>query len=713
MRRIFRISGATLLVATVLLVTKTYHDIHPIDAKSLSVFMEQARFQVVDRNGVPLAVSYQNSLNAVDNMPLYEMPPLLKKAFIAAEDKRFFEHGGIDWQARAAALWQDAHAMYAVRGASTITEQVVRILHPRPRTLWSRWVEGFEAAQLERHADKAQILEFYLNQVPYAANRRGIGQAAHYYFNRDVATLTTQEILALAVLPRAPSAYDLYSHPGKIHPAIARLAKALRMTDEQQAELAAQPFVLSRPTLSADAGHFVGYIRENVMTSPGKVTTTLDSHLQEKAQQSLSELLRSLKGKQVHNGAVMVVDHTTGEILVWAVAGDQEQAIDAVRTPRQPGSSMKPFLYGLALDSGWTPATIIHDEPMAEEVNYGMHRFNNYSHMFYGKVTLRGALGNSLNIPAIHTIDYVGVSRYLSLLHRMGMTSLTQPADFYDEGLALGDGEVTLFEMVQGYTALANRGLYRPLSPLLHAAQERDITRVYSEEAASLIGNILSDPWARELEFGVGSVLNLPVQTAVKTGTSTNYHDAWALGYNSYYVVGVWMGNLDGTPMNGITGSTGPALVLRNMFSSLAEEQPTSPLYLSPRLVMHDVCTPAHDSVTKCFKHTEYFIAGTEPSGENIAQDKPVKPVLLRPADGLLLAYDPRIPADKQAFEFVAQGVPAGRKASWLLNEDRIATTDSGHYLWPIKRGNYRLTLEVAGDDGELRPIDSVRFYVK
>src|SRR6185369_110776 len=177
----------------------------------------------------------------------------------------------------------------------------------------------------------------------------------------------------------------------------------LQLPQQQQAEIVAHRFALNKPMLPADAGHFVDYIRDNVAAAPGKVTTTLDAHLQQEAQLSLQELLRSLRGKQVHNGAVLVADHTTGEIIVWAMAGDKEQAIDAVRTPRQPGSAMKPFLYALALDTGWTPATIISDEPIAEEVNYGLHRFKNYSHMFYGKVTLREALGNSLNIPAIHT----------------------------------------------------------------------------------------------------------------------------------------------------------------------------------------------------------------------------------------------------------------------------------------------------------------------
>jgi penicillin-binding protein 1C len=703
-----------LLAASAALAIKTWCDIRPLDEQSLLIAAGQDHPLLLDRNGVPLAVSYQNPLNADADLPLYEVPQVLEGAFVTAEDRRFFEHHGVDWKARMAALWQNLKALHCVRGASTITEQVVRILHPRPRTLWSRWVEGFEAAELERHASKAQILEFYLSQVPYESQRRGIRQAARFYFNREVATLTPKEMLALAVLPRAPSAYDLYRHPDKIAPAIDRLAAAMNLGQDERTHIHAEPFALSKPDLLVHAKHFVDYVRGNAEAEGAtRIVTTLDAHLQQAAETNLAERISDLKGKQAHNGAVLVADHTTGEILAWAVAGSQEEAIDAVRTPRQPGSAMKPFLYALALDSGWNPATIIPDEPMAEEINSGLHRFNNYSHTFYGKVTLREALGNSLNIPAIHTIDHVGVERYLATLHRLGFDSLAQPADFYDEGLALGDGEVTLFEMVQAYAALANHGAYLPLSPLLARPSPRLNEQVYSDEASSLIGNILSDPWARRLEFGLDSILNMPVQTAVKTGTSTDYHDAWALGFNSRYVVGVWLGNLDGTPMDGVTGSTGPALVLRSVFASLDRNSQTAPLYLSPRLVKRDICVAAHDKEGRqCFMRTEYFIAGSEPSA-NPAQQVPDHPALVRPQDGLFLAYDPRVPPEMQAFEFVAKGIRPDQEASWLLNGERIATTNGGHYLWPLKRGDWRLMLQVAGTDGDMHPADSVEFHVK
>ena len=220
---------------------------------------------VTDRYGQPLAVTYQTDWNTTDSVLLHDMPLLLRAAFVVSEDKRFYDHAGVDWRARGSALLQNIRAGGTVRGASTLTEQVVRLLHPRPRTLWSKWVEGFDALRLERQTTKAKLLEFYLNQVPYAAHRRGVVQAARYYFNRDLGTLTPKEMLALAVLVRAPSGYDLYKDPHKIDAAIDRLAAKLQaqgdLSAQDRAAIAGQVFTLEKPQLPVDASHFISFLR--------------------------------------------------------------------------------------------------------------------------------------------------------------------------------------------------------------------------------------------------------------------------------------------------------------------------------------------------------------------------------------------------------------------------------------------------------------------
>ena len=720
------LKSAAMLMGVVALAVavQTFRDVKTPNLSLRGASAADERYAVLDRQGRPLGISYQTQFNLSDTRPLYDVPETLRHALVTAEDRRFFEHGGVDWWARFSALWQNVRAGHAVRGASTITEQVVRIIHPRPRTPWSRWVEGFEAMLLERSSSKAEILEFYLNEVPYAANRRGLAQAARYYFNRDLATLTEKEMLALAVLPRAPSALDLYHRPAAIEPALQRLALAMEAKGElppgETASLRNQPLALEHASPLLNASHFVTYIRETVpyrLSTSGALQTSLDSALQAQVQNLIDDRVKGLARKQVHNGAALVVDHETGEILAWVVAGSDANnqtpgaAIDAVRSPRQPGSSMKPFLYALALDSGWTAATPLDDAPMAEAIGTGLHDFHNYSHTFYGKISLREALGNSLNIPALETIGFVTPERYLDTLHNMGFASLTQPAKFYKDGLALGNGEVTLLEMVQGFSTLANHGIFRPLTPLAQAPYARESHRVYSDEAASLIGNILSDPFARRREFGSSSVLSLPTQTAVKTGTSTDYRDAWVLGFNSHYTVGVWLGNLDQVPMDGVTGSTGPALVLRGIFAQLEMRQPSQALYLSPRLLRKDVCAEADATPPNCYLRTEYFLPNAPPPATQQAAASALN--LVRPSEGLQIAYDPRIPRDKQAFEFVADSIPSGQTVQWLLNGQTIGQSGDGHFLWPVERGTYTLEAQVITPAGEATAAQTAHFSVK
>jgi penicillin-binding protein 1C len=692
----------------------------------LGASVSNGRFTVLDRQGQPLGISYQNQFNLSDSRPLHDVPDLLRRAIVTAEDRRFFAHHGMDWRARAGAAWQNLRARRLVRGASTITEQVVRILHPRPRNLWSRWIEGFEAMLLEQQASKGEILEFYLNQVPYAANRRGVAQAARYYFNRDLRTLTQKEMLALAIFPRAPSALDPRKKPEAVNDRVQYLAQAMEGRNElspgEALLLQSQPLTLEQPPPLLNAGHFITYIREIVpfrLSEHGALQTSLDGALQLQVQTLLDERVKTLQRKNVHNGAALVVDHQSGEILAWAVAGAaaKEQspgsAIDAVRAPRQPGSSLKPFLYAAALESGWSPATELDDAPMSEAIGTGLHDFRNYSHTFYGKISLREALGNSLNIPALETIRFVTPQRYLDTLHALGFASLTQPAEFYKDGLALGNGEVTLLEMVQGFSVLANRGIFRPLTPLAQTSFDRKSRRVFSGEAASLIGNILSDPFARRREFGAGSVLNLPTQTAVKTGTSTDYRDAWVIGYNARYTVGVWLGNLDQLPMDGVTGSTGPALVLRSIFAQLETRQQPQPLWLSPRLERREICSENTDVRTgNCFPRTEYFIARTI----TLPARQPPQPdtlEIVRPSEGLQLAYDPRVPRDVQAFEFVANGASPHGEVQWLLNGKPVAKTANGRFLWPVERGSYTLLVQKTGQTDKPGHSKPVHFIVK
>ncbi|MCF8128723.1 MAG: transglycosylase domain-containing protein [Deltaproteobacteria bacterium] len=724
----FFIAAGLLTIAAGALVWKTFADLRPLPASLNFETSSIRKVQVQDRNGIPLTITYENRWNIHDYVPLHDIPPLLRQAFVSSEDQRFYRHHGVDWRARLMALFQNIKNLRAVRGASTITEQVVRLWRPRPRTLWSRWLEGFEAYRLETLFSKAQILECYLNQVPYAARRRGVLQAARYYFDRDLDTLSPKEVLALTVMVRAPGRLNPHKDPEPLEKPILHLAE--RMLEEKKLspthfdDLAKTPLEKRKPVFAVNATHFVQHLYNTTpsyrMIRSNRLHTTLSAPLQEEIQAILDQRLQDLKVKGVHNGAVLVVDHQRSEILAWVNGGASLEAvreswIDAVKTPRQPGSALKPFLYAMALEKGWTAATRVADLPLAAPVGHGLHTYHNYSRTHYGMLPLRQALGNSLNTPAVRTIQLVSVERFLDCLKSMGIRNLYQHPDYYGEGLALGNGEITLLELVGAYTVLANRGVYRPLKTVLgETAPTGKEKRVFSAETASLIGNILSDPGARKLEFGSGGLLRFPIQTAVKTGTSSDYRDAWAMGYNDRFTVGIWMGNLDHHTTGGITGASGPALILRSVFAELNRNRQTRPLYLSPRLKRREICleTGLPDN-GRCVTVTEWFAPGTEPEAEEPMQSACKRPYVQRPSEGLQLAMDPRIPDDHEAFQFQMANLPENATVCWYVDGKSAATT-TGNYLWPLSKGLHRAMAEVWAPDLET-PIEtaSVKFMVK
>ncbi len=700
------------------------------------------KLQVLDRNEAPLSVTFANGWNLSDQRMLHEIPITLQRAIIESEDKRFYEHTGVDWRARGHALVQNIQAGRIVRGASTITEQVVGMLHKRPRSIWSRFIEGLEAWQLEKRFSKADIIEFYLNQVPYAAQRRGVAQAARYFWDRDLETLSLPEQLALAVMIRAPERLDLYKDIHRVESGIAHLAQRLHaaslISSAEVSRVSEEQLTVRKPSLPVRADHFVKRVHSVIDRSTRRIVTTLDSALQARIQSIIDGRITDLRNQQVTDGAVLVVDNATGEVVAWVNAGgfttEEGSQIDAILTPRQPGSTLKPFVYALALSRGWNAATLIDDSPLSEGVGGGLHNYRNYSRTFYGPITLREALGNSLNIPAIKAIQFTGKQQLLDLLHALSFTSLSQPADFYGEGLALGNGEVTLYELVQAYGALAHRGVFRPLTLVRNpntTPKEAQARRVISAEVSSIVGSILSDPHARQREFGSGGLLRFPAPTAIKTGTSTDYRDAWALGYSENFTVGVWMGNLNRTPMHEITGARGPALVLRSVFAELVRSRETRPLFESRQLVRKNVCLitgrRAHGS---CPRLEELFISGSEPSQEcsqehhDTAHLPPTASTqnhqytleIRIPTPNLHIASDPRIPDEKEAIAFEVSSDVEMRHLYWFLDGELIARTtgDDPRLLWTLKPGHHNL--RVLGETADTKTIiesESVGFLVK
>jgi penicillin-binding protein 1C len=708
---------------------KTISDLLPLPESLILEASNLRKVRVVDRRLFPLTITYQNRWNIHDYSPLHDIPEFLQQAFVVSEDRRFYQHRGVDWLARIHAVWQNIRALGPVRGASTISEQVTRMWHPRPRTTWSRWLEGIEAVRLEERFSKNEILEFYLNQVPYAAQRRGVVQAARYYFDRDLDTLSAKEMLALVVMVRAPGRMDVRKKPGGLQQPILQLAGRLLesgvIDEDIYLQARREEIRVKTADLPVNAGHFLHYIYRSSQAAyfkhRGRLRTTLDSELQCRIQTILDHRLRDLKNSGANSGAVLVADHQRDEILAWVNSGVYlddvpENWIDAVTTPRQPGSTLKPLLYAMALEKGWTAATVVEDMPLAAPVGRGLHAYRNYSRTHYGPLRVRDALGNSLNIPAVRAIQFVGIKDFLQCLHRLGVLSLQKHPDFYGDGLALGNGEITLLELVQAYAVLARQGVYRPLKFLMGGESgRREIRRIFSPETASLIGNILADNEARRLEFGNGSLLRFPIQTAVKTGTSSDYRDAWAVGFNYRFTVGVWTGNLDQQAMDGVTGSTGSALILRSVFAELNRHQDTRPLYFSPRLIKVDICRDSGlPADGHCAGVSEWFAPGTEPKAGEYRPEEIAPVFLQQPTEGLQLAMDPRIPDKQEVFSFILANFPVRARADWYVDGRLAASTATGGYLWNLQRGEHAVRARFwQAESDKFEETATVRFTVK
>lgn len=725
-RKALKGTSVILLAVAVVLFVSTYLSLMPLPVSLLVIDSDIQKPRVLDRNGVPLSITYTNKWNIHEQVPLYDVPEMLKQSFILAEDKRFFEHSGVDWKARFNAIFQNIRARSVIRGASTITEQVVRMLHPRPRTFWSRWVEGFDAVRLEQRFSKFDILEFYLNQIIYASNRRGVKQAAMYYFDRDLNTLSTKETIALAVLVRAPGRLDLYGDPSRIEQPVTLLAGKLKaeglIGEEDIEEIRLSELHLSSQTLDVHASHFVTQVYESVSSNDTrtKIHTSLDITLQSRVQKILDNRTLELKQRGVSDGAVLVVDNASGEILAWVNAGGGKYSadknashMDMVTMPRQPGSALKPFLYASALEGEWTAATRIDDSPLAVQVSTGLHEYHNYSREHYGPVRLREALGNSLNIPAVRAIKYVGVDRFLQRLRSIGFDSLTRHPHHYGEGLALGNGEVTLFELVQAYSMLSRGGVFRPLRYLMEDTELIPSRRIFTEETSSIIADILSDPEARQLEFGSGNLLRFPSQTAVKTGTSTDYRDAWAVGFSSRHTVGVWIGNADQRPMLEVSGSIGPALVLRSVFNELNSVEAPEHLFVSPKLQRVKICRDSGMSPGEhCHVISEWFQDRDLPRDKcpvhvvgNKGNNQMATPLahhensglrILQPTPGMQIAMDPRIPDNLEAFAFLLSKDKRIEQVEWVIDgHEKNAGNDSEEYLWSISPGEHTVFARV------------------
>ncbi|HEX5611131.1 MAG TPA: penicillin-binding protein 1C [Burkholderiales bacterium] len=612
---------------------------------------------LLDRNGEPLSrVRIDKSRRRGEWVELRDASPALAEMVLAAEDRRFRSHGGVDWLALAGGVRETSAG--GRRGASTIPMQVAAALHPPlersgRRDAWQKWRQMRQAIALDRSWSKDELLEAWLNLTPFRGELEGVDAASRALFGKRASGLDRAESALLAALVRSPNAPPMR---------VAARACAL-LSDDREACEAAQSLVArglaprwTTARLDGDAPH----LARRLLTVPGeKLRSTLDARLQRFAAETLERHLRELHERNVDDGAAIVLDNESGEVLAWVGSAGPESGaaeVDGVLAPRQPGSTMKPFLYALALERKLlTAASLIDDSSFAITTPAGLYVPQNYDHSFRGPVSLRTALASSLNVPAVRTLALLGYESFHERLRALGFDTLRRDADHYGYSLALGGAEVTLLALANAYRTLAKLGAYSQIRLRPDAALS-SVQLVFDPRAAYLVGEILADASARAPTFGLANPLATRFPASVKTGTSTDMRDNWALGYSSRYTVGVWVGNFSGEPMHEVSGVSGAAPVWREIMDFLHEgEAPPAPKapggMRRQRIAYAEGIEPPRE---------EWFLEGTAVTLVTRAQSSEGRPRIVSPPDGARLAVDPDIPGARQRVAVVVAGARPG-----------------------------------------------------
>jgi len=674
---------------------------------------------------------------------LSDVSPALRTALVLSEDKRFYEHSGVDWRAVSSAAWGNLWNT-KTRGASTITMQLAGLLDEDlkrgagGRNVVQKIGQTVSAQLLERSWRKDQILESYLNLVPFRGELVGIDALSHTLFGKAAHGLDNREAAVAAALVRAPNA-----KPAQVAQRACSVLKSLepRSANAGNNTSAAADCegldlfttgALQRKAFDASEGVAPHVARQLLAaqdkTHPARrITTSLRAPLQRFAVQTLQQHLRELAGRHVEDGALVVLDNASGEVLAWVgSSGELSDAadVDGVTALRQPGSTLKPFLYAQAIaERRLTAASLLEDSATQIQTSGGLYIPQNYDHHFKGWVSSRTALGASLNVPAVRTLLMVSPDAFQKQLVALGLP-LKESGDFYGYSLALGSAEVSLLNLTNAYRALGNGGRFSPTA--LTLTPNPVLRPAIDPRAAFIVGDILSDSNARARTFGTDSLLATRFWTAVKTGTSKDMRDNWAVGWSQRYTVGVWVGNASGAPMWDVSGTTGAAPIWAAVMNHLHQNQSSRAPKAPPGLVQTPVQFAAADGKASGpapleAARLEWFLQGTQQTsfainsvaahagstgarGQNsLDTSNPQSARITAPTTGTIIALDPDIPPNRQRVSFAAEGA----KLRWVMDGKMFAKGPTAQWLpWPGRH-----VVQITSERGEV--LDEVRLEVR
>jgi len=682
---------------------------------------------LVARDGRPLqSLRIDREVRRYAWTPLAEISPALLRAVVLSEDRRFFEHGGVDWQAAGGAAWGNLRGE-RMRGASTLSMQLAGLIdedarrHGR-RSLFEKVTQASVALRLDGQWSKRQILEAYLNLAAFRGELQGVGAMSRTLFGKWPDGLDEREAALAAALLRAPNAA-----PAKVAQRACALLKEMQRPGECAGLDGYAATALSGALRQgAETPALAPHLARRLLTRSGQtVRSTLDAELQRFAGEALHRHLAALAQQNAEDGAVVAIDNASGELLAWiGSSGTLSDAaeVDGVTALRQAGSTLKPFLYALAFERrNLTPASLIEDAPLTLDTGNGLYAPQNYEPQYRGWVSARSALGGSLNVPAVKTLVRIGPEPFRQRLRHAGLDSLNENGDWYGYSLALGSADVSLLMLANAYRTLANAGRWSPL----RATESKDAPcrdggcggvfagtarQAFAGPAAFLVGDILADRNARAATFGLESWLATPYWAAVKTGTSKDMRDNWCIGYSRRYTVAVWVGNASGQPMHDVSGVSGAAPVWREVMdwlqrgdaasgrSSVGSPPPVPP----PGVVRTSLrFEPPHEPPRQ-----EWFVAGTEAKVVRGARSIALARIAY-PADGTVVALDPDIPPTLQRLPLRLSA--AGQRGwQWQLDGRKLGSAGSP-LLWLPRPGRHRLAL-IDDRGGEL---DAVAFEVR